>query len=172
MSVLLLVRAMSDLPRACREASGLLAIQYRFRRHDESDAEVLGAWIEPRMAQEFPVALICRDQAGARRRFPVRESAGVPFVWTMLWLDVPDGTGCDDVRHFIVQALIENSMPNGAVSASGRFAPVFTSNTAAEALQVKMRCLRERFPDRLAPPLFQDPVTGRLLPFQGSEADG
>ena len=172
MSVLLLVRAMSDLPRACREASGLLAIQYRSRKHDENDAEVLGTWIEPRMAQEFPVALICRDQAGARRTFPVRESAGVPDVWTMLWLDVPDGTGGDDARHFIVQALIEYSMPNAAVSAPGRFAPVFAANTAAEALQAKMRCLRERFPDRLAPPLLQDQVTGRLSPFPGSEADG
>ena len=172
MSVLLLVRAMSDLPRACREASGILEIQYRSRKHDESDAEVLGIWIEPRMAQEFPVALTCRDQAGARRTFPVRASAGIPYVWTMLWLDVPDGTGCDNVWHFIVQALIENSMSNGAVSASGRFVPVFAANTAAETLQAKMRCLRERFPDRLASPLFQDPVTGRLLPFQGSEADG
>ena len=172
MSVLLLVRAMSDLMRARREASEILAIQYRFRKRDESDAAVLGTWIDPRMAQEFPVALTCRDQAGALWTFPVRESAGVPYVWTMLWLDVPDGTGCDAVRHFIVQALIENSTPNGVVSVSGRFAPVFAVNTAAEALQAKMRCLRERFPDGLAPPLFQDPVTGRLLPFQGGEADG
>ncbi len=172
MSVLLLVRAMSDLPRACREASEILAIQYPSRKHDESDAEVLGTWIEPTMAHEFPVALICRDQAGARWTFPVRETAGVAYVWTMHWLDVPDDIGCDDVRHFIGQALIENSMPNGAVSVSGRFAPVFAANTAAEALQAKMRCLRERFPDGLAPPLLQDPATGRLLPFQGSGADG
>lgn len=171
MSALLLVRAMGDLPRACREASVLLAIQYRSRKHDESDAEVLGTWIEARMAREFPVALIARDRAGARRTFPVRESVGVPDVWTMLWLDVPDGTGRDDARHFIAQALIENPMPNAA-RASGRFAPVFTANTAAEVLQDEMRCLRERFPDRLAPPLFQDPVTGRLLPFQGRGADG
>ncbi|MHB8387211.1 MAG: hypothetical protein ACYC97_11600 [Metallibacterium sp.] len=172
MSVLLLFRAMSDLTRACREASEILAIQYCSRKHDESDAEVLGTWIEPSMVQEFPVARTSRDQSGARWTFPVGESAGVPYVWMMRWLDVADGTGCDDVRNFIVQALMENSMPNGAVSVSGQFAPVFAANTVAEALQDKMRCLRERFPDGLSLPLFQGPVTGRLLWFQGGGADG
>jgi hypothetical protein len=168
---LLLVRVMDDLPRACREAGELLAIQYRRRRHDEGGAVVLGVGIEARSTREVPLALSCRDRAGARRSFPVRESAGVPGVWTMLWFDVPDGTGPGEARHFIAQALIEGTGPDGADCASGRFAPVFAANTAAEALKAEMRRLRERFPARLAPPLFQDPVTGRLSPSPAGEAD-
>lgn len=169
MSSLLWVRAMDDVSRACREAGELLAIQYRRRERNTSGPAVLGAWIEARPAQELPAALSCRDRTGARRTFPVRESAGVPDVWTILWLDVPDGAGPEEARHFIVQALIESSMPDGA---SGRFAPVFAANTAAEAVQAGMQRLGERLPGRLAAPLFQDPATGRLSPFQGGEADG
>jgi hypothetical protein len=172
MSVLLLVRAMDDLPRACREAGELLAIQYRRRRHDEGGAVVLGLWIEARSTKEVPVALSCRDRSGARRTFPVHESAGVPGVWTMLWFDVPGDACPNETRHFIAQALIESAGPDGANRASGRFVPVFAANAAAEALQAEMRHLRERFPGRLAPPLFQDPATGRLSSFPVGEADG
>lgn len=169
MSVLLLVRAMDDLPRACREAGELLAFHCRRRACNASGPVVLGIWIDARPAREVPAALSCRDRTGARRTFSVRESAGVPGVWTILWLDVPDDTGSDEARHYIVQALIESSRPDGA---SGRFAPVFAADTAAEAVQAGMQRLRERFPGRLATPLFQDPAAGWLSPFQGGEADG
>jgi hypothetical protein len=171
MSALLLVRAMQDLRRACREASGLLAIQHRSRRRGASDVALLGIWIEARMAQEFPVALTGRDPTGAGRRFAVRESAGVPNVWTLLWLDVPDGTDRDDARHVILQALLEDPAYNGVAGDSGWFVPVFAANTAAETVQAEMQCLRERFPVRLGLFVFQDPATQRLSPCLGSEAD-
>lgn len=161
MSSLLLVGAMGDLPRACREAGELLAIQYRRREHNPSDPAVLGIWIEARPTQALSVSLSFRDRSGACRVFPVRESAGMPGVWKMLWLEVPDGTGPDEARHFIVQMLIESSMPGDT---SGRFAPVFAANAAAEAVRAELRRLQERFPGRLVPPVLQDPDTGRLSP--------
>lgn len=165
MSSLLLVRAMDDLPRACREAGEIFAFHYRRRERNASGPAVLGIWIEARLAREVPAALSCRGWAAGRRTFPIRESAGVPGIWTICWLDAPGDANLAAVRGLIVSALTEGSGQDGA---PGRFAPVFAANAAAEAVRAELRRLRERFPGRLVSPVLQDPATGRLLPLAAS----
>ncbi|MDA8390400.1 MAG: hypothetical protein M0Z76_06685 [Gammaproteobacteria bacterium] len=159
MSALLVVYGMDALSRACREASDLLALSQRKGAHCETESSLIGIVIGPDGAD--PVA--ARSNTCA-----VLESAGIQDVWTLLWLGFPAGMSAAQRRRRIVCGLDETGAEGDECGVPVRFAPVFAAGADAKAVQAEIAYLSRGCTRLLMPAVFQDPLTQRLMVFNGS----
>lgn len=164
MNLFALVRHTDDLDRARDEMSRF----FSFRKERDSGCAfgpLLGIWIEPRMVQDIPAALLMRPSAGESQPVQVCESVGVSGVWALCRLET-ERVG----RPLLLEALLRASSATdrevaGRKVSAGRFIPVLQrSAEEGGSVQNETHVLSRRHAEEVGAPWYQDPLTGCLAP--------
>jgi hypothetical protein len=157
-SLLVLVRSTADLPRACAELSGLLALQ---RRHGAAAQEaLLGLWVDPRGVERIPGELRWRARDGRRGAACIVETAGVEGIWMLCRMEVPEASPALS-RHALLRSLATTFEPVDTDPLPAFF-PVFRFDAPASEVQAEARRLVTEHAALVHAPLFQDPSSGWL----------
>ena len=152
MSMFALIKHSNFLDRAREEMSDYL--DFGKQRNTDSPLDpLIGIWVEQQIFQVLPVEF---DQP-ARTVYGVRihQSMGFSGIWRVCWVE-------DDTyaRITLLETLIEGTRVSQDTPSFGYLIPVFQSNT--KEAQVEARTLRSRYPERVQPPWYQNPSSGRL----------
>ncbi len=170
-SLVVLVRSVADLPRACADVSELLSLRCR-RLPSPRSQGLLGLWVDSSWTEiPLPHLLPWHDPATGRRTVHIRESAGVDGIWMLCWLDRRAG-GSDLSRHALLASLLRAFGRNRA-QAPPCFVPVFALDAPPLETQAEVDRLATDFGDLLQPPIFCNPHSGRLdIPALGAPGPG
>lgn len=157
-NLLVLVRSAADLPQACAELSGLLALR---RRHGAAAQDaLLGLWVHPRGVERIPGELRWRALGGKRGIACIRETVGVEGIWMLCRLDVPEASQALS-RHALLLSLATAFEPVDTDPLPA-FYPVFPLDAPANEVEAETHRLVIEHADLVQAPLFQDPGSGWL----------
>ena len=157
-SLMVLVRSVADLPRACAELSALLALQ---RRHDPAAEEaLLGLWVDPRGVERIPRELRWHAKDGRRGAACILTTAGVEGIWTLCRMSLPEAAPALS-QHALLRSLATAFEPVDTDPLPAFF-PVFRVDAPASEVQAEARRMVTEHADLVHPPLFHDSRSGWL----------
>jgi hypothetical protein len=157
-SLLVLVRSIADLPRACAELTGLLALQRR--RGAAAQEALLGLWVDPRGVERIPGELRWRANDGRLGAACILTTAGVEGIWTLCRMNVPEASPALS-QHALLRSLVTVFEPVNTDPLPAFF-PVFRVDAPASEVQAEAGRLATEHADLVHPPLFHDPRSGWL----------
>lgn len=157
-SLLVLVRSIADLPRACADLSGLLAVQRR--RGAAAQEPLLGLWVDPRGVERIPGELRWRANDGRLGAACILTTAGVEGIWTLCRMNVPEASPALS-QHALLRSLATVFEPVKTHPLPAFF-PVFRVDAPASEVQAEAGRLATEHADLVHPPLFHDPRSGWL----------
>lgn len=149
-----MVRSLSDLERCRDDLSDFIEFR-RLRDAATMPNDLLGILVDAVLVMDLPETLDIRLDPDRRRPARILEATGLFGIWTLCRFEIPD-----DLPH-----LNRGMLLDALLAVPGRkdqdpligFIPVLASGSGGGGER-----LESSYRDLVLPPLYQDPVSGRL----------